>query len=85
MVFEWEWQECFLAIASSGGDSQQLLDFLTEVDGTGDLSESAKNIQEGAKKKTVPKFCATRWTARLSTLSAILAKYLNVLRVLGEN
>ena len=73
-----------MEIASSGGDSQQLLDLLTDVDPTDDLSESAKAIKEGAKKKTVPKFCATRWTARLSTLSAIIGKYLNVLRALEK-
>ena len=58
-----------MEIASSGSDSQQLLDLLTDVD---DLSESARAIKEGAKKKIVPKFCATRWTARLTTLSAII-------------
>ncbi len=66
----------------SGEDDGQLLDLLTETDSTGDLSESAENVKDGGKKKTVPKFCATRWTARLSTLSAILAKYLDILRTL---
>lgn len=31
---------------------------------------------------TVPKFCATRWTARVTTLSALLAKYCSVVQAL---
>ena len=48
----------------------------------GDLSESAKAIKEGGKKKAVPKFCATIWTARVSTLSSLLSKYSKVLKAL---
>ena len=44
---------------------QQLLELLTEDD---IASESARAIKEGGRKNTTPKFCATRWTARISTL-----------------
>ena len=76
-------KEIFLQIASSEGNGQELFDVLT-TDSTGDLSESAKTIKEGGKKKTVPKLCVTRWTARVSTLSAILAKYFDILRALEK-
>ena len=73
---------CLEVASGQEEDDQQLFDLLTETDDTGDLSESAQSIREGGKKKMVPKFCATRWTARVSTLSAILAKYVDVLRTL---
>ena len=57
---------------------------LTETDSRGDISESAQNIKEGGNKKAVPKFCATRWTARVSTLSAILAIYMSILKTLEK-
>ena len=76
-------KEIFLEVASCEGDDQQLLDLLTEAD-EGELSESAQAIKEGGRKKTVPKFCATRWTARVSTLSALLAKYAEILRTLEK-
>ena len=76
-------KEIFLEVASCEGDDQQLLDLLTEAY-EGELSESAQAIKEGGRKKTVPKFRATRWTARLSTLSALLAKYAEILRTLEK-
>ena len=39
------------------------------------LNESDIAIRQGSHKKSVPKFCATRWTARIDTLSALIAKY----------
>lgn len=75
-------KEILLEVASSEKDDQELLKLLTEIDAAGDLSESAQAIKDGGKKKTVPKFCATRWTSRVSTLSALLAKYVEVLRAL---
>ena len=59
----------FLETASREGGEQQLLELLIDDDNT---SESAQAIKEGGRKT---KLCATRWTARLSTLSALLAKY----------
>ena len=38
------------------------------------LNESDIEIKQGSHKKSVPQFCATRWTARVDTLSAIIAK-----------
>ena len=46
--------------------------------------ESAKTLEEGSKRKTVPKFCATRWSAKGTTPSALLAKYGSVLLALDE-
>ena len=58
-------KEIFLNITSSCSGDHHLLNLLTSDDG--DLSKSAEAIKEGGKKKTVPKFCATRWTAQVST------------------
>lgn len=71
-----------MEVASSEKDNQPLHNLLTKTDAVGDLSDLAQAIKDGGKKKTVPKFCATRWTARVSTLSALLAKYVEVLRAL---
>ena len=46
--------------------------------------ESAKTLEEGSKRQTVPKFCVTRWSAKITTLSALLAKYGSVLLALDE-
>ena len=48
------------------------------------MSESAAAIRKGAIKKSVPKFCATRWTARVCTLSAVLAKYPVILKAMDR-
>ena len=39
---------------------------------------------EGRKKRTLPKFCATRWTACISRLSALLSKYIDVIKALEK-
>ena len=41
-------------------------------------------MEDGSKRQTVPKFCATRWSPKVSTLSALLAKYGSVLLALDE-
>ena len=46
------------------------------------LSDSFDAIQRGSNASTVPKFCATRWTARVTTLSAFLPKYCSVSQAL---
>ena len=46
--------------------------------------ESAKTLEEESKRQTVPKFCATRWSAKVTILSALLAKYGSVLLALDE-
>ena len=75
----------FVEVASTRRDDQKaLLDLLTETDCTEKVSESAQALKEGRKKSTVPKFCATRWTARISTLSALLSKYIDVIKALEK-
>ena len=76
--------EIMLEVASSQKDNQNLLDLLIDTDPTGELSVSAKNIAEGGRKKVVPKFCSTRWTARVTTLSAVLAKYEDIVKALDK-
>ena len=47
-------------------------------------NESDIAIKQGSHKKTVPKLCATRWTARVDTLSAVIAKYKRILEALEQ-
>ena len=54
---------------------QQLLEFLKIGDEDDELGESMVAIEAGSRRHHVPKFCATRWSARVSTLSALIAKY----------
>ena len=46
--------------------------------------ESAKTLEEGGKQQTVPKFCTTHWSAKVTIPSALLAKYGSVLLALDE-
>ena len=48
------------------------------------LNESDIAIKQGSQKKSVPKVCATRWTARVDTLSALIAKYKLILEALEQ-
>ena len=48
------------------------------------LNESDIAIKQGSHKKSAPQFCATRWTARVDTLSAIIAKYKQILEALEQ-
>ena len=41
-------------------------------------------IKQGTHRKSVTKFCATRWTARVDTLSALIAKYKLILETLEQ-
>lgn len=45
-------------------------------------SDSFDAVKRGLNTNTVPKFCATRWTTRVTTLSALLAKYCSVIQAL---
>ena len=49
-----------------------------------DLSESMAEIEAGSRRHHVPKFCATRWSARICTISALIAKYPTVLETMGR-
>ena len=44
------------------------------------LSDSFDAIQRGLNARTVPTFCATRWTARVTTLSVLLSNYCSVIQ-----
>ena len=74
-------KEIFLKVSSSCSGDHHLLNLLAS-DAAGDLSKSAEAMKKGGNRKTVPKFCATRWTARVSTLSSLLSKYVEVLKAL---
>ena len=51
--------EIFIESTSCESD-QECIDALTEFE---ELPKSSQVIKEGGKKKAVPKFCATRWSA----------------------
>ncbi|XP_041374848.1 zinc finger MYM-type protein 1-like [Gigantopelta aegis] len=73
------------ALFKSSSDSHELGDFLIEQadhDEEFDMSNTA--LKRGVNKKCVPKFCSTRWTARIDTLSALLSKYKTVLETLEK-
>ena len=70
-----------VTLSGTQGDDQQLVDLLTE----NDEGNSTQAIRERSRRKVVPAFCATRWTARVSTLSTLLAKYVTVLKTLEKN
>ena len=75
--------EIFLETAVN--EDKESLERLTTSDADNErLEESVRAIQEGGRKKTVPKFCATRWNTRVSTLSVLLAKYVSVLHALDN-
>ena len=46
--------------------------------------ESSKTLEEGSKRQTVPKFCATHWSTEVTTRSVRLAKYVSVFQALDE-
>jgi hypothetical protein len=55
-----------------------------DVEGDHGLHKSNKAILGGARKKTVPKLCPTRWSSRVETLSALIAKYSSALETLEK-
>ena len=40
-------------------------------------------VESGSKRHHIPQLCATRWSARVSTLLALVAKYITVFETLG--
>ena len=76
-------KEIFLQTAAASDDSE-LLSALVACTDENEEDESAKTLEEGSKRQTVPKLCATRWSAKVTTLSALLAKYGSVLLALDE-
>ena len=75
-------KEIFLEVASTD-QGKELLDFLM-IEDDDELSESMTEIEAGSRRYHVPKFCATRWSARVRTLSALIAKYVTVLETMGR-
>lgn len=65
------------------GSSKRKEIFLQTAEATDD-SELLSTVVACADWQTVPKFCATRWSAKVTTLSALLAKYGSVLLTLDE-
>ena len=49
-----------------------------------DLAESITAIRKGARRKSVLKFNATRCSARVCTLSAMIAKYPTILKAMDR-
>ena len=76
-------KEIFLQTAAASDDSE-LLSALVACADEDKEDESAKTLEEGSKRQTVPKFCGTRWSAKVTSLSALLAKYGSVLLALDE-
>ena len=74
-------KETFLQTAAATDDSE-LLGALVACADEDEEDESVKTMEEGSKRQTVPKFCATRWSAKVTTLSALLAKYGSVVLAL---
>ena len=88
-------KEIFKETVASGSD-KELVALLTETENENenddsatyeevdkDLQASNQGIQAGARKILVPKLCPTRWSSRVETLSALMAKYPAVLETLG--
>ena len=77
-------KEIFLEIASCNNcKDQQLLEFLKIGDEDDEPGESMVAIEAGSRRHHVPKFCATHWSARVSTFSALIAKYVTVFETMG--
>ena len=76
-------KEILLEIAScNNSKDQQLFDFLKIGDEDDEFDESMVVIESDSKRHHIPKFCATRWSARVSTLSALIGKYITVFQTL---
>ena len=75
-------KEFFLEVPSTD-QGKEFLDFLM-IEDDDELSESMTEIEAGSRRYDVPKFCATHWSARVRTLSALIAKYVIVLETMGR-
>ena len=54
-----------------------------DLDEDYEFDESMVAIESSSKRHHIPKFCATCWSARASTLSALIGKYITVFETLG--
>ena len=64
--------------------ASELLNALVACADEDEENEPAEKLEEGSKRQTVPKFCATRWSAKVTNPSVLLAKYVSVLLALDE-
>ena len=75
-------KEIFFDVAAANESfKSEELSHLVDIGG-GDLDEAEKALQQGGRRLTVPKFCPTRWSARATTLSALMLRYSTVLEAL---
>ena len=71
-------------VSASSKENDDLAEQLLQTDDAM-LNESGIAIKQGwSHKKLLPEFCATRWTARVDTLSALIAKYKQILEALDQ-
>lgn len=69
--------------AAAGNADDAVMELMKASEESNEAStESFSAIERASSAKTVPKFCPTRWTARVTTLSALLAKYRSVVQAL---
>ena len=62
--------------------ARELNDLMECSKDSDEFTQSIQALKEGSQKVSVSKFCPTRWSARLLTLSTLLAKYPTVLDAL---
>ncbi|CAB3980295.1 52 kDa repressor of the inhibitor of the kinase-like [Paramuricea clavata] len=63
------------ALLTESSDDDDKEEDEDENDDDHGLNKSNRAILRGEKKKTVPKLCPNRWSSRVETLSALMAKY----------
>ena len=76
-------RKAILDVTAASKENDDFAEKLVQTD-DGMLNESHIAIKQGSHKKSVSKFCATRWTARVDTLSALFAKYKLILEALKQ-
>lgn len=62
-------KEIFLQTAAATDDNELSSALVVGAD-EDEEDESAKTLEEGSRRQTVPKFCGTRWSVIVTTLSS---------------
>ena len=75
-------KEIFLETAVGEADDPYMKLLKTSEESEEASTESFSAINRASNALTVPKFCPTRWSARVTTLSALVAKYCSVVKAL---
>lgn len=70
----------YLTAANESSKSEEL-SLLVDIGGI-EIDEAEKALQKRSRRSTVPKFRPACWSARVTTLSAFMARYLTVLEAL---